>query len=70
MAMDAFDRVGPSTTRMEGRAMAHPNYLTPDAVTLMLAVVLAAAILMIGSLLMPEVADRLITRRGNDWTQR
>jgi hypothetical protein len=50
--------------------MAHPNYLTPDAVTLMLAVVLAAAILMIGSLLMPEVADRLITRRGNDWTQR
>ena len=37
--------------------MAHPNYFTTDAVTLMLAVVLAAAILIIGSVLMPEVAD-------------
>jgi hypothetical protein len=42
---------------MEGRAMAHPNYLTTDAVALMLTVVLAAAILIIGSVLMPEVAD-------------
>jgi hypothetical protein len=37
--------------------MAHPNYLTTDAVALMLTVVLAAAILIIGSVLMPEVAE-------------
>jgi hypothetical protein len=40
--------------------MAYPNYLTTDAVALMLAVVLAAAILMIGYLLMPEVADLMM----------
>jgi hypothetical protein len=37
--------------------MAHPTYYGIDAVALMLAVVLAAAILMLGSLLIPEVAD-------------
>ena len=38
--------------------MAYPNYLTTDAVALMLAV--AAAIVMIGYLLMPEVADLML----------
>ena len=40
--------------------MAYPNYLTTDAVALMLAVALAAAIVMIGYLLMPEAADLML----------
>jgi hypothetical protein len=47
-------------TRMEGRAMAHPHYPTTDAVALTLAVVLAAAIVLIGYFLMPEMADLMM----------
>ena len=40
--------------------MAHPHYPTTDAVALTLAVVLAAAIVLIGYFLMPEMADLMM----------